>query len=300
MMNVTRRHFISHTSQLALAGVALPGLVRANNIVDSSKYEVGLSQYSLRSMFGDGTLDPLDYPQYAVDTFGIKAIDFWEGGLPADQLNNKNYLTKLRQRSEDAGTKTFLLMAGALDANPEKAEASRQNLLPSIDRTATLGAQYVRVFLRAPGEDQASGIKASVEALKPLADAAAKKDVMIVIEPGASKLSQRGAFLAEVCKQLDHPALRLMPDFGKQVNNVYDGTEAMMPYTVTISCKMHSFDDNGKQPHFDYNRLLKIIDRAGYRGLLTIEWEGSKLEPVPGVLASKKLIQEAIANLSKS
>ena len=131
-------------------------------------------------------------------------------------------------------------MAGALDANPEKAEASRQNLLPSIDRTATLGAQYMRVFLRAPGEDEASGIKASVEALKPLADAAAKKDVMIVIEPGASKLSQRGAFLAEVCKQLDHPALRLMPDFGKQVNNVYDGTEAMMPYTVTISCKMHS------------------------------------------------------------
>ena len=196
--------------------------------------------------------------------------------------------------------KTFLLMAGALDANPEKVEASRQNLLPSIDRTATLGAQYMRVFLRAPGEDEASGIKASVEALKPLADAAAKKDVMIVIEPGASKLSQRGAFLAEVCKQLDHPALRLMPDFGKQVNNVYDGTEAMMPYTVTISCKMHSFDDNGKQPHFDYNRLLKIIDRAGYRGLLTIEWEGSKLEPVPGVLASKKLIQEAIANLSKS
>jgi len=300
MMNVTRRQFISHTSQLALAGVALPGLVRANTIVDTSKYEIGLSQYSLRSMFGDGTLDPLDYPQYAVDTFGIKAIDFWEGGLPADQLNNKNYLTKLRQRSEDAGTKTFLLMAGALDANPEKAEASRQNLLPSIDRTATLGAQYMRVFLRAPGEDEASGIKASVEALKPLADAAAKKDVMIVIEPGASKLSQRGAFLAEVCKQLDHPALRLMPDFGKQVNNVYDGTEAMMPYTVTISCKMHSFDDNGKQPHFDYNRLLKIIDRAGYRGLLTIEWEGSKLKPVPGVLASKKLIQEAIANLSKS
>ena len=300
MMNATRRQFISHTSQLALAGVALPGLLHANTIVDTSKYEIGLSQYSLRSMFGDGSLDPLDYPQYTVDTFGIKAIDFWEGGLPADKLDNKNYLTKLRQRSEDAGTKTFLLMAGALDANPEKAEASRQNLLPSIDRTATLGAQYMRVFLRAPGEDEASGIKASVEALKPLADAASKKDVIIVIEPGASKLSQRGAFLAEVCKQLDHPALRLMPDFGKQVNNVYDGTEAMMPYTVTISCKMHSFDDNGKQPHFDYNRLLKIIDRAGYRGLLTIEWEGSKLKPVPGVLASKKLIQEAIANLSKS
>ncbi len=299
-MNASRRQFISHTSQIALAGVALPGLLHANTFAETPKYEIGLSQYSLRSMFKDGSLDPLDYPQYTVDTFGIKAIDLWEGGLPADKLDDKDYLSKLRQRCDDAGTQAFLLMTGALDAHPEKAEASRRNLLPSIDRAATLGAQYLRVFLRAPGENEPKGIQASIEALKPLADAAAKKDVMIVIEPGASKLSQRGAFLAEICKQLDHPALKLMPDFGKQVNNVYDGTKAMMPYTVTISCKMHSFDDNGKQPHFDYNRLLKIIDHGDYRGFLTIEWEGNKLKPIPGVLASKKLIEEAIGNLSKS
>ncbi len=299
-MNASRRQFISHTSQMAFAGVALPGLLHANTFAKTPKYEIGLSQYSLRSMFKDGSLDPLDYPQYTVDTFGIKAIDLWEGGLPAEKLDDKDYLSKLRKRSEDAGTQTFLLMTGALDAHPEKAEASRRNLLPSIDRAATLGAQYLRVFLRAPGENEPKGIQTSIEALKPLADAAAKKDVIIVIEPGASKLSQRGSFLAEICKQLDHPALRLMPDFGKQVNNVYDGTEAMMPYTVTISCKMHSFDDNGKQPHFDYNRLLKIIDRGNYRGFLTIEWEGNKLKPIPGVLASKKLIEEAIGNLSKS
>ncbi|MBA61467.1 MAG: hypothetical protein CMJ76_03790 [Planctomycetaceae bacterium] len=297
-MTGSRRQFIFQTSTAALSGLVLPGLQGAQAIADPPKYEIGLSQYSLRSMFKDGSLDPLDYPQYSVDTFGIKAIDFWEGGLPADQLDNKDYLTNLRKRSDRAGTQTFLLMAGVLDADPAKAEASRQQILPSIDRAATLGAQYLRVFLRAPGQNEQQGIKASVEALKPLADSAARKDVMIVIEPGASKLSQRGAFLAKVCKQLNHPALRLMPDFGKQVNNVYDGTEAMMPYTVTISCKMHSFDNNGKQPDFDYDRLLKIIDLADYRGFLTIEWEGSKLKPVAGVLASKKLIEKAISNLS--
>ena len=295
----SRRQFISQTSQLAITSASLPGFLNANNVVDTPKYEIGLSQYSLRAMFKDRSLDPLDYAKFTVDTFGIKAVDLWEGGLPGDKLDNKNYLEKLRTSCDDAGTRLFLLMTGALDANPDTAAASRNRLLPSIDRAAALGSEYLRVFLKAPGEDEAAGVQASVDALKPLADAAAKKDVMIVIEPGASKLSQRGAFLAKVCKQLNHPALRLMPDFGKQVNNVYDGTEAMMPYTVTISCKMHSFDDNGKQPHFDYNRLLKIIDQADYRGFLTIEWEGSKLQPVPGVLASKKLIEQAIANLAK-
>ena len=299
-MNTSRRRFLSQAGSVAITSLTLPSLVRSATTVETPKYEIGLSQYSLRAMFKDGSLDPMDYPQYTVDTFGIKAIDLWEGGLPADKLDDKKYLTNLRKRSEDAGTSTFLLMTGALNADPQKSEASRQQLLPSIDRAAILGVQYLRVFLRAPGEDEKQGSKASVEALKPLADAAAEKDVMIVIEPGASKLSQRGAFLADVCKQLNHPALKLMPDFGKQVNNVYDGTEAMMPHTVTISCKMHSFDENGKQPHFDYNRLLKIIDRGDYRGFLTIEWEGSKLKPVPGVLASKALIEQAIANLSKT
>ena len=32
---------------------------------------------------------------------------------------------------------------------------------------------------------------------------------------------------------------------------------------------------------------MKIIDKADYRGILAIEWEGHKLKPVPGVKASK-------------
>ena len=89
-----------------------------------------------------------------------------------------------------------------------------------------------------------------------------------------------------------------MPDFGKLRNNVYEGTSAMMPYTAAISCKMHSFDDNGNQPDFDYQRLMKIIDKAGYQGILAIEWEGQKLKPILGVKASKKLIEASLKSIS--
>ena len=152
----------------------------------------------------------------------------------------------------------------------------------------------VRVFLKAPGTDPVVGLKASVEALKPLADEAAKRELSIAIEPGASPLSQKGAFLAKVAAKLKHPALGLMPDFGKLKDNVYKGTEAMLPQTITVSCKMHSFDKEGNQPDFDYPRLMKMIRQSKYKGILAIEWEGSALEPVPGVLASKKLIEESL------
>ena len=154
----------------------------------------------------------------------------------------------------------------------------------------------VRVFLKAPGTDPAAGVQASVEALKPLADEAARRQLTIAIEPGASQLSQKGAFLAKVAIRLKHPALGLMPDFGKLKDNIYKGTEAMLPHTITVSCKMHSFDEAGKQPDFNYPRLMKMIKQSKYQGILAIEWEGSALEPVPGVLASKKLIEKSLAS----
>lgn len=259
------------------------------------RFTIGLSQYSLRALLKDGSLDALDFPKFTVDQFGINAIDLWEGGLPKDKLDDPKYLAMMRKKADQAGTDLFLLMSGALDASPKKREASTARISASFDRAVQLGAPMVRVFLKAPGTDPVAGLQASVEALKPLADDAAKKNLTIAIEPGASSLSQKGAFLAEVATELKHPALKLMPDFGKLKDNVYKGTKAMLPHTVTVSCKMHSFDKNGNQPDFDYPRLMKMIEQSAYKGILAIEWEGSALEPVAGVKASKKLIEQSLS-----
>ena len=282
------------TGKIALAGSAFPVSLTAKHH-KKMRFTLGLSQYSLRALLKDGSLDALDFPKFTVDQFGIKAIDLWEGGLPKDKLDDPKYLATMRKKADQAGTDLFLLMSGALDASAKKRVASTAKISASFDRAVQLGAPMVRVFLKAPGTDPVAGLQASVEALKPLADEAAKKNLTIAIEPGASSLSQKGAFLAEVATKLKHPALKLMPDFGKLKDNVYKGTKAMLPHTVTVSCKMHSFDKNGNQPDFDYPRLMKMIEQSAYKGILAIEWEGSALEPVAGVKASKKLIEQSLS-----
>ena len=282
------------TGKIALAGSAFPVSLTAKHH-KKMRFTLGLSQYSLRALLKDGSLDALDFPKFTVDQFGIKAIDLWEGGLPKDKLDDPKYLATMRKKADQAGTDLFLLMSGALDASAKKRVASTAKISASFDRAVQLGAPMVRVFLKAPGTDPVAGLQASVEALKPLADEAAKKNLTIAIEPGASSLSQKGAFLAEVATKLKHPALRLTPDFGKLKDNVYKGTKAMLPHTVTVSCKMHSFDKNGNQPDFDYPRLMKMIKQSAYKGILAIEWEGSALEPVAGVKASKKLIEKSLS-----
>jgi sugar phosphate isomerase/epimerase len=291
---LNRRKFIQNTGKIGLAGSSLPFLAKAKHH-NNKRFTLGLSQYSLRALLKDGSLDALDFPKFTVDQFGLHAIDLWEGGLPKDKLDDSKYLAMMRKKADQAGTDLFLLMSGALDASPQKREASSARISASFNRAVQLGAPMVRVFLKAPGTDPSAGLKASVEALKPLADQAAKKNLTIAIEPGASSLSQKGAFLAQVATQLNHPALKLMPDFGKLKDNVYKGTKAMLPHTVTVSCKMHSFDKNGNQPDFDYPRLMKMIKQSAYKGILAIEWEGSALEPIPGVKASKKLIEKSLS-----
>ena len=291
---INRRNFIKNTGKVALVSSCIPSLSYAKHHKDM-RFTLGLSQYSLRALLKDGSLDALDFPKFTVDQFGIKAIDLWEGGLPKDKLDDSKYLATMRKKADQAGTDLFLLMSGALDVSVKKRKASTAKISASFDRAVQLGAPMVRVFLKAPGTDPVAGLHASVEALKPLADEAAKKNLTIAIEPGASSLSQKGAFLAEVATKLKHPALKLMPDFGKLKENVYKGTKAMLPHTVTVSCKMHSFDKNGNQPDFDYPRLMKMIKQSAYRGILAIEWEGSALEPVAGVNASKKLIEKSLS-----
>ena len=293
---ISRKNFLSQSSVVAtgLVGGILPTSVSAKHHMPK-RFTLGLSQYSLRAILRDGSLDALDFPKFTVDQFGIKAIDLWEGGLPKDKLDDSKYLARMRKKAEQAGTDLFLLMSGALDASKEKREASSARISKSFDRASQLGAPLVRIFLKAPGTDSGEGLKASVEALKPLADEAAKKNLIIAIEPGASELSQKGAFLAKVATKLNHPGLKLMPDFGKLKGNVYEGTEAMLPHTITVSCKMHSFDKEGNQPDFDYPRLMKMIKQSDYKGILAIEWEGSALKPIPGVIASRKLIEKSLA-----
>ena len=290
---LSRRTFVTHAASAGFfAGASSPRLSAKQH--SSERFTLGLSQYSLRALLKDGSLDALDFPQFTVDKFGIQAIDLWEGGLPKDKLDDSKYLQSMRKRAEKAGTDLFLLMSGALDASAKKREASSAKIRASFERSVQLGAPLVRVFLKAPGTDAEVGLSASVEALKPLADEAAEKNLFIAIEPGASQLSQKGSFLAQVASKLKHPALKLMPDFGKLKDNVYKGTQAMLPHTITVSCKMHSFDKEGDQPDFDYPRLMKMIKQSKYKGILAIEWEGSALEPIPGVLASKKLIERSL------
>ena len=54
-----------------LTGIAIPSAVaHEEKQKKQESYTIGLSMYSLRNLFKDGSLKPLDYPAFAKKTFG--------------------------------------------------------------------------------------------------------------------------------------------------------------------------------------------------------------------------------------
>ena len=103
--NLSRRTFVTHAASAGVfAGVSFPSLSAKHH--SSDRFTLGLSQYSLRALLKNGSLDALDFPQFTVDQFGIQAIDLWEGGLPKDKLDDAKYLARMRKKARTGGDRS--------------------------------------------------------------------------------------------------------------------------------------------------------------------------------------------------
>ena len=76
-----------------------------------------------------------------------------------------------------------------------------------------------------------------------------------------------------------------------------DAIARLMPYAKGVSAKSYDFDATGKETKLDYARIMKIVTDAGYHGFVGIEYEGSRLTEPEGIIATKKLLDQAKAGL---
>ena len=67
-----------------------------------------------------------------------------------------------------------------------------------------------------------------------------------------------------------------------------------MPYAKIVCAKSKHFDKKGNETNVDYYRMMKIVLDSGFEGYVGIEFEGHDIDPISGILATKKLIEKAV------
>jgi sugar phosphate isomerase/epimerase len=315
MKDFNRREFIKK-SAFATAGAGLflsacAGGSQSQSSLDKDAnatspmeplFKISLAQWSLnRSLFA-GKLDNLDFAAGA-KAHGIDAIEYVNQFF-MDKAEDKAYLKEMKDRADSEGVTSVLIMCdneGAL-GDPDAAKRSQtvENHKKWVQAAQYLGCHSIRVNgysgLAPRGELDPfeESQKLVADGLRQLCEYADPYDINVIIENHGGN-SSNAKWLTGVMDLADHVRAGTLPDFGNfQIHrdgdkvtsyDAYRGVQELMPYAKGVSVKTIAWDDKGNSSPLDYDRMMRIVLDAGWRGYCGIEHgeEGREWEAITEV-----------------
>lgn len=326
-MKTTRRDFIKKAA-IGAAGVGLATTLPDYLFAETNRdlfFKIAVSQFSFASQFWTQQLTPLDFPAKAKE-LGITGLDYCSMFF-ADKAKDAQFLKDLKQRAADAGSYNLRIMVDGEGVLGDLNEATRLKAVDNhhkwIDAAAALGCPMIRVNVEGDG-DPKDVANAAVDSLGRLIEYGKGHNIDVIVENHVG-ISCNAGWLAGVMKQVNSPHCGTLADFGNfcikrtkpETNDIagymktkcleeydrYKGITELMPFAKGVHAKSHVFDAAGSDTETDFVRMFKIIKDSGFKGWVSIEYEGglfkmytkdSKyLDDYAGTTATKSLVEKA-------
>ena len=275
-------------------------------------FNISLAEWSLHRSLYSGDMDHLDFAKIAKDEFGIDAVEYVNSFF-FEKAKDKVYLKEMRSRADDLGVSSLLIMCdneGSLgDPDTAKRNKAVENHYKWHEAAKYLGCHSIRVnaYLTESlhgldtGDYSKTGsykdqIGLAADGLRKLTEFGEGIGMNTIVENHGG-LSSDGGWLAAVMKEVDHPMCGTLPDFGNfriegdKWYDRYKGVEELMPFAKAVSAKSHDFDSNGNETNTDFFKMMDIVSNAGYDGYVGIEYEGSVMDEISGIRATKTLLE---------
>ena len=320
----SRRRFLARAAATAAAFTAGSRAAAQATASTAPLFKISLAEWSLnKRMFKRNGAEPLDHLDFCktARAFGIDGVEY-VNQMFFDKAQDKTYLAEMKKRQDDEGVTGLLIMCDREGNLGEPDEAKRatavSNHLKWLDAAAFLGCHSIRVNAasnpKLPYDEQ---MKLAADGLHRLCVEADQRGLFVVVENHGG-LSSNGLWLTGVMKMADHPRVGILPDFGNfytdrntgELYNPYKGLREFMPFVKKgMSAKAYDWDTGagkfytedrreGREMTLDYERLLKIVVDAGYRGYIGIEYEGDKHSEMEGIARTKQALEEVRAKLT--
>ena len=303
-----RRDFSKLTIASAFIGLT-PLEILSASTNNKDQLKISLAQWSLNKAIKSGELSPLDFAKKA-RSFDIDAIEYVSGLYTnhtdiLKKISMQKLSKELLKRSDDYGIDNVLIM---IDSQGSLASSNKKERLKAIDNhkkwidfSYEIGCETMRVNLS--GETKLDRwTENSIKSLTELSDY--NKKINVVVENHGG-LSSNGKYLSNVMSKVNIDNCGTLPDFGNfcidgspracnEWYDIYKGVEELMPYAHAVSAKSYDFDDSGNETKIDYSKMIDIVKKAGYKGYIGIEYEGSRMSEDDGIIATKKLLEKLI------
>jgi len=315
MIGIDRRDFLSTIAAggaAVLTGCCLEAkhstmAIEAERLepMTKNRFEISLAEWSFHRTLRSGKMTNLDFPVVTRDRFGISAVEYVNSFFK-DKARDEGYLSELKKRCDDSDVRSLLIMCDGEGRLGDPDGVARTKAVENhhrwVDAAKFLGCHSIRVNAASAGSYQEQ-VKLAADGLRSLTEYGASKEIGVIVENHGG-FSSNGAWLAEVMRTVDHPGCGTLPDFGNfnlgggKTYDRYKGVEELMPFAKAVSAKSHDFDEAGNEINTDYVKMMKIVLDSGYRGYVGIEYEGSKLSEVEGILATQRLLERVAVTLS--
>lgn len=299
MKELTRRNFLNRTS--ILAGAVTAGFDSFSMAAKKDKplFKISLAEWTLVQSIRGGEIDHLEFAEVAAKhgIFGIEYVNQFF----MDKAKDAAYLKEMKKRAADAGVESLIIMCDREGniGDPDDAKRSQtvENHRKWIGAAKALGCHSIRVNAGSSGSWDEQ-VKLAADGLAKLTEIGAEAGLNVIVENHGG-LSSNGKWLSKVMKTVDNERCGTLPDFGnfkisgKETYDSYKGIEELLPWAKGVSVKNRGWDGEGNAIDIDFEKMLEIVLKSGFRGYCGIEYGG-----YDGLNQSREALESAREALS--
>ena len=284
-------------------------------------FKMSLAQWSFNKSFRSGGVSPYEFARLASE-LGFEGLEYVNQLYP-DVMDSEDksaaiaaFVEKNNVLAAQYKLQNVLIMIDSEGDLASSNENTRSEAIANhklwIDAANQMGCSAVRLNLFGESDPE-KWVANSILSLTDLADYAADKNINVIVE-NHGRLSSNVPVLMKVINGTGKSNCGTLPDFGnfciaeegygslfdgscKEFYDPYKGVSEMIVKAFGVSAKSYDFDEEGNETTLDYNRLIKILKDAGYKGFVGVEYEGSSLSEEEGIIATKTLLEKIGAKL---
>ena len=316
-MTVSRRRFIAGAAA-ALPWLAAAGPARAReekdelpagkDAVPRRPLRIGVSTYSFWQ-FRSARVEVADCIDRAAE-MGFDGVEILHRQMSSE---SSSYLQDLKRRAFTNGLDLmgFSIHQGFVSPDAAVRKKNVEHTLHCIDLAYRLGIPTVRLNTGRwgtiasfdelmvkkgiepilPGRTEEEGFKWVIDAIQECLPRAEECGVILGLENHWG-LGRTAAGVLRIHDAVKSPWLEITLDTGNFLEDMYAQMERMAPHAVLVQAKTYFGGGKWYTLEIDYDRVAAILRAAGYRGYISLEFEG-KEDPETGVRKSLDLFRKA-------
>jgi sugar phosphate isomerase/epimerase len=236
----------------------------------------------------------LDVPAYYRERFKIRQLEFWSHHFKS---LDEAYLKELRSQVKAAGAELINVQVDAAYDLASADEAERQKSLATvrqwIDAAALLGSRAVRVN---PGKARGS-VEQSIASMKEVNQYCVAKGLPLLTENHFGLEMDTDVHL-RIREAAGPKNFYTLPDFGNYpVETMWESLAKILPYAYVVSAKAVDFDAQGKHLSYDFDRCVRMCEKAGFKGIYLVEQWSRKEQEFDAEKIADWMLERVRANI---